>query len=377
MTGAPTLEGLSQLTGVAVLTLRQCVVRKDDELSALTGLRRLRLDACQADELSRLSELPNLLSVTLTLMPLDGIEFLDAVSKLAEVTLRGIGWPEAAHDELAEWLVRRRPAHQIAIVPPEVELATGATLRRAGLRLGALRLPGGECVVVEPGPSGRIRASKALFVSQAASKSAGDADTFFGELAARADTRESPLPSELPVVAERTNAKGVREWLGTDAAIVRRFPNQLFYRETRGQVEARASELGISFPEWWTQARMRLAMAVPELRTEVRFHRDTGMPSVWLNIGTHAAKSEPFDRLLTKEGLVCVAHDDDAGSVALVIDLRTPSDTILHRLDPHDLRGRSGRSAMQPVFTSYEAMLDAVSALRVRGRVQIDAQSSD
>jgi hypothetical protein len=396
---------------------RPLVVHGTDSLLGIerfTSLRELELIGGDFDDLHRIAGLQSLRSLKIVcakikdLTPLAGLTELEDleinftfVEDLSPIDgLKNLGWLKLFGNPLDaksfhEVLGRKRTTEVerwgrpcIVETSSEDEWALGRKLFETGVGLVWGTVPGTAPTLVRPGNGGFASLIEFLQLPDAGVQMIVDAPepakwpsvknvgTLFQKDVEQSHERFSLMwQSGRPI-----DAAGwihAATWLPEEEKqrflrFVARFPGEIFSRDHDTRMRWERVRSHTPLPDWFTQMRTNALAGVRPTQRELQVRIDkfdtraATRSGGWYTLGLIGFSNSDLRALFHDElhlfPIGEIWEPSEYGHSTLAINLRDPNDLAIYEVDP--IYAEAGSVAVTPVFASYGALLDRITALR-------------
>jgi hypothetical protein len=368
------LGPLVNLRSLRALKIVCAKLRDLSPLAALTELEDLEINFTFVEDLSPIEGLRNLGWLKLFGNPLDAKSFHEVIERKRTTELARWGRPcivEASGED--EWKLCRK-------------------LFETGVGLSWGRIPTIGYMLVRPGrgsampieflqlpPTAITTILAAPDPTQApAVKNVG---TLIQDSDEKSDERFGVLwQAGRPPDAERWLQAAT--WLPDDERqrylrFVARFPDETFYRDHDTRIRWEVAKNNTPLPAWYVQLRTEaLTFVRPHAQrsVDIRVAFDRRAPTRsggWYDLSSGFRNRDVRELFHDKLGLYPIAEINelsDLGHSTLAINLRDPNDRAIYEVDPEYAYAYvdEGGAAVTPVFASYGALMDRITALRAQ-----------
>jgi hypothetical protein len=366
------LAGLRSLRAVKIACAK---VRDLSPLAGLTELESLEINFTFVEELSAIEGL-ELGWLALYGNPLDAKSFHEILERKRTTTIERWGRPcivEASGE--VEWQLCRALFQAVPNVVWGVMPRAGGALVRPGrtsdrpidfLNLSSV---GVEIILARPDPT-----------------NAPTVNNMFIQLGTDQDEARFGVSWQAGLAVDALKWLRWAAWMREDEKkrylrFVARFGGETFYREHDTVVRREVARNDTRFPAWFVQLRMEALAGVRpyqrdvEVRIDAFDRRAATRSGGWYELGWvgygNSDLRELFHDKLGLFPIAAIVEPSELGHSVLAINLRDPEDRAVYEVDPVYAFAYvdEGGAAVTPVFASYGALLDRISALRAGGVV--------
>ncbi len=402
--GADQLSGLEHFTSLRGLEI---IGGDFDDLGPIAGIRSLRalkIVCAKLRDVAPLAGLTDLESLEINftfvedLTPIDGLRLgwlamfgnpLDENSfhqilerkRTARIDRWGRPCIVDASDE-AEWKMCRALFQAVPIVVWGIIPRIGPSIVRPGR--GTDRL-----IDFQQVPVINI---EMILAEEDPTKSETVTDLFVQEGVDQSDARFA-LPWEPGMAVDALKWLRWADWMTEDEKqpyhrVLTRFGGETFYREHDTLIRYEVERNDTRFPAWFVRQRMEALAGIRPRQKYVHVRIDTFDNAAttrsggWYELGWVGYRAPDLRELLhDKLGLFPIAdivEPSELGHSVLAINVRDPEDRAIYEVDPVYAFAYvdEGGAAVTPVFASYGALLDRITALRT-GDVVTEGQGTN
>jgi hypothetical protein len=405
-TGVTTLEGCAGFEG-------PLVVKRADDLSGLerfTSLRTLEIVGGEVTELGRLAGLRSLRSLKIVCVPVSDLSPLAGLTDLEDLEinftfvedlssidgLTNLGWLKLFGNPLtskSRALVQRKRTTQVerwgrpclVEASGDDEWKACRKLFETGAKACWGMVPRAGHTLVRPGRSltGLIQFLQLTPEDIAEILAAPDAakeETLVAEMWIQEGIEVGPprfgVRWQAGRAVDATSWIRAATWLSDEEQqrhlkFVARFDDETFYREHDSLVRLSIVQNNVRFPAWLVRLRKEVLAGVRphQHSVDVRIDRfDKRAPTRsggsyqlgWNGYNNADLRAVLHDQL----GLFPIAEivePSDLGHSVLAVNVRAPDDRAIYEVDP--MYAAAGLLAVTPVFASFGALLDQVTAI--------------